>query len=166
MLFRSIKTDVGTVLHTGDWKIDPTPVIGQPTDERRLRELGDEGVLALTDAFHRHGYPEAILFGHALEGNLHFVFPQGFEKPGEVERYQALMDEVLGAVRAGNRAYAIELAALPMGIRGYGHVKAANAERARERQRELLALFRNPPRKTAVKAGDVKPDDRLVGAGR
>lgn len=54
----------------------------------------DEGVLALTEAFHRHGYPEAILFGHALEGNLHFVFPQGFEKPGEVERYQALMDEV------------------------------------------------------------------------
>ncbi|MFQ3790143.1 FAD-binding and (Fe-S)-binding domain-containing protein [Halomonas sp. A29] len=54
----------------------------------------DEGVVALTEAFHRHGYPEAILFGHALEGNLHFVFPQGFEKPGEVERYQALMDEV------------------------------------------------------------------------
>lgn len=54
----------------------------------------DEGVLALTETFHRHGYAEAILFGHALEGNLHFVFPQGFEKPGEVERYQALMDEV------------------------------------------------------------------------
>jgi D-lactate dehydrogenase len=54
----------------------------------------DEGVLALTDIFHRHGYQEAILFGHALEGNLHFVFPQGFEKPGEVERYQALMDDV------------------------------------------------------------------------
>ncbi|SDK50997.1 FAD-binding and (Fe-S)-binding domain-containing protein [Billgrantia gudaonensis] len=54
----------------------------------------DEGVLALTDIFHRHGYHDAILFGHALEGNLHFVFPQGFEKPGEVERYQALMDEV------------------------------------------------------------------------
>ncbi|MGM0914664.1 MAG: FAD-binding and (Fe-S)-binding domain-containing protein [Pseudomonadota bacterium] len=54
----------------------------------------DEGVLALTETFHRHGYAQAILFGHALEGNLHFVFPQGFEKPGEVERYQALMDEV------------------------------------------------------------------------
>ncbi|MBR0938156.1 ribonuclease J [Bradyrhizobium jicamae] len=43
----AIKTDVGTVLHTGDWKIDPTPLVGLPTDERRLRELGDAGVLAL-----------------------------------------------------------------------------------------------------------------------
>ncbi|WP_339926974.1 FAD-binding and (Fe-S)-binding domain-containing protein [uncultured Cobetia sp.] len=53
-----------------------------------------EGVGALTEVFQRHGYSQAILFGHALEGNLHFVFPQGFEREGEVARYQALMDDV------------------------------------------------------------------------
>src|ERR1051326_1718364 len=43
----AIHTEIGTVLHTGDWKIDPTPVLGAPTDDRRLRELGEAGVLAL-----------------------------------------------------------------------------------------------------------------------
>ena len=43
----AIRTPLGTVLHTGDWKIDATPVIGAPTDQARLTALGDEGVLAL-----------------------------------------------------------------------------------------------------------------------
>src|SRR4051794_12704071 len=42
-----IRTSAGTVLHTGDWKLDPEPLIGAPTDEARLREIGDEGVLAI-----------------------------------------------------------------------------------------------------------------------
>ena len=42
-----IRTSLGTVLHTGDWKLDPTPVIGPPTDEAKLRALGDSGCLAL-----------------------------------------------------------------------------------------------------------------------
>jgi ribonuclease J len=42
-----IRTKLGTVLHTGDWKIDPTPVLGPPTDEDKLRSLGNEGCLAL-----------------------------------------------------------------------------------------------------------------------
>jgi ribonuclease J len=42
-----IRTALGAVLHTGDWKIDPTPVIGPPTDEPKLRALGDTGCLAL-----------------------------------------------------------------------------------------------------------------------
>src|SRR6185437_13445084 len=42
-----LRTPHGTVLHTGDWKLDPTPVIGPPTDEAKLRALGDAGCLAL-----------------------------------------------------------------------------------------------------------------------
>jgi ribonuclease J len=42
-----LRTPFGNVLHTGDWKIDPTPVIGPPTDEKKLRALGAEGCLAL-----------------------------------------------------------------------------------------------------------------------
>jgi ribonuclease J len=42
-----IRTPLGTVLHTGDWKLDPTPVLGPPTDEAKLKAVGQEGVLAL-----------------------------------------------------------------------------------------------------------------------
>ncbi|RTR20589.1 ribonuclease J [Azospirillum griseum] len=43
----AIRTAAGTVVHTGDWKLDPNPLIGAVADEKRLREIGDEGVLAL-----------------------------------------------------------------------------------------------------------------------
>ncbi|MBB4865115.1 D-lactate dehydrogenase [Pseudomonas nitritireducens] len=53
-----------------------------------------EGVNRLIELFDKHGYDEAILFGHALEGNLHFVFTQGFESPEQIARYSAFMDDV------------------------------------------------------------------------
>lgn len=43
----AIRTPLGVVVHTGDWKIDPDPLIGEQTDESALKKLGDEGVLAL-----------------------------------------------------------------------------------------------------------------------
>ena len=42
-----IKTKFGTVVHTGDWKIDPMPLVGSVTDIARLKQIGDEGVLAV-----------------------------------------------------------------------------------------------------------------------
>ena len=48
----------------------------------------------LQAALVKHGYPEAIIFGHALDGNLHFVFAQGFADQEAIERYARLMDEV------------------------------------------------------------------------
>ena len=43
----AIRTPLGTVLHTGDWKLDETPLTSAPTDENRLREIGREGLDAL-----------------------------------------------------------------------------------------------------------------------
>ena len=43
----AIKTPLGTILHTGDWKIDPDPLLGDVTDAAAIRKLGDEGVLAM-----------------------------------------------------------------------------------------------------------------------
>ena len=43
----AIRTPAGLVVHSGDWKIDATPLVGQVTDEARLKALGEEGVLAL-----------------------------------------------------------------------------------------------------------------------
>ena len=43
----AIRCDAGTVLHTGDWKFDPAPGLGDMTDTTRLAQIGDEGVLAM-----------------------------------------------------------------------------------------------------------------------
>ena len=42
-----LRTKYGVILHTGDWKLDPHPLIGKPVDEEVFRRLGDEGVLAM-----------------------------------------------------------------------------------------------------------------------
>jgi D-lactate dehydrogenase len=58
-----------------------------------IESLAD-ATLDLQALLRHHGYHEAIIFGHALEGNLHFVFTQDFGDPAEVERYARLMDDV------------------------------------------------------------------------
>ncbi len=53
-----------------------------------------EATLELQAMFAKYGYDEAIIFGHALEGNLHFVFTQAFEEQNEIARYEKFMAEV------------------------------------------------------------------------
>lgn len=43
----AVHTPVGTIVHTGDWKIDPSPFVGESTDIAKLKDLGDKGVIAL-----------------------------------------------------------------------------------------------------------------------
>ncbi|WP_456294930.1 FAD-binding and (Fe-S)-binding domain-containing protein [Vibrio sp. AK197] len=53
-----------------------------------------QGTRELQQLLTQHGYDEAIIFGHALDGNLHFVFTQSFALASEVERYNAFMTDL------------------------------------------------------------------------
>ena len=57
-----------------------------------------DATVELEGLMKKHGYDEGIIFGHALEGNLHFVFTQDFSGPGEVPRYQRFMEDVCNMV--------------------------------------------------------------------
>ncbi|EJF88722.1 ribonuclease J [Bartonella tamiae] len=66
----AINTPLGIVIHTGDWKIDPEPSLGAVTDEKRFRQLGEEGVLALvcdsTNALREGVSPSEVEVGKSL----------------------------------------------------------------------------------------------------
>jgi D-lactate dehydrogenase len=57
-----------------------------------------EGVLGLQALFRRHGYPGAIVFGHARDGNLHFLVSQSFNDPAEIARYEAFTEDLVELV--------------------------------------------------------------------
>ena len=53
-----------------------------------------EATLALQDLFAKYHYDEAVIFGHALEGNIHFVFNQDFNGQSEIDRYEEFMEDL------------------------------------------------------------------------
>ncbi len=57
-----------------------------------------DAALDLTKLFAKHGYEEAIIFGHAKDGNLHFVITQSFNDPIAVDRYANFMEDVVELV--------------------------------------------------------------------
>jgi indolepyruvate ferredoxin oxidoreductase len=80
-----------------------------------------------------------------LRGSALDIFGYTEERRGEralIGEYEALINEVLAKLTADNKEVALQLAALPEEIRGYGHVRAANLAQARTRWTALLARLR------------------------
>jgi D-lactate dehydrogenase len=61
-------------------------------------EVLPETVRRLQQLFERFGYSDAVIFGHAKDGNLHFVLPQPLRSPADEQRYGELMEEVVRCV--------------------------------------------------------------------
>lgn len=75
-----IKTEKGNIFHTGDWKLDDKPVVGEVTNEKLLRQIGDEGVLAMI-------------------GDSTNIFNPG--KTGSEGDLQESLEELIGQAREG-----------------------------------------------------------------
>jgi indolepyruvate ferredoxin oxidoreductase len=80
--------------------------------------------------------------------------PFGYADDRRLERqllraYESRMEELIGKLSAENHALAVEIASIPEGIRGYGHVKRAHVAAAREKETELLQ---------ALSAGQAPPE--------
>ena len=57
-----------------------------------------EAVTDLSDLLDRHGYDDSCIYGHALEGNFHFIINQSFATPEDVDRYKSMMNDVADLV--------------------------------------------------------------------
>ena len=68
--------------------------------------------------------------------------------------YERRLDEIAGRLAPETHATAVALAALPEQVKGFGHVKLANCEKAKRRESELLAALRQPVPASAVKAAE------------
>lgn len=68
-----LDTPVGKIINTGDWRLDPEPLDDMPTDVKRLRELGDEGVLLLMSDSCNTQLPGRTPTEHTLQESFHDI---------------------------------------------------------------------------------------------
>ncbi|HWD59554.1 MAG TPA: indolepyruvate ferredoxin oxidoreductase family protein, partial [Stellaceae bacterium] len=90
-----------------------------------------------------------------LRGTPFDIFGRTEERRAErraIVEYEAELAEIVASLTADNHAVAVELAALPLEIRGFGHVKEANRQRAAAKGEALLARFRGAPPPQALAA--------------
>ncbi|EUC00014.1 D-lactate dehydrogenase (cytochrome) [Rhizobium sp. CF080] len=101
-----------------------------------IEHLADAAI-ALREIFDRLAYDDAIIFGHALDGNLHFVFPQSFNTPADIVRYALLTAEITqmiavrfeGALKAehGTGRAMAPFVELEWGAKAYGLMRRIKA---------------------------------------
>jgi indolepyruvate ferredoxin oxidoreductase len=90
-----------------------------------------------------------------LRGTAFDIFGYSEERRTErslIGEYMETMSEILGKLDQSNHTLAVQIASLPETIRGFGHVKDKNLKKAREREANLLALFRSPATTPAMAA--------------
>ena len=82
-----------------------------------------------------------------LRGTALDIFGYSAERRDErhqIDAYEATVRELLGSLSRDNHALAVEIARLPLKMRGFGHVKQANVDAANARSTELMNYWRNP----------------------
>jgi indolepyruvate ferredoxin oxidoreductase len=92
-----------------------------------------------------------------LRGTPFDIFGRSEERKTErrlIAEYDQVIDEIAGRLTAANHALAVELAALPQEIRGFGHIKEANRARAKAKEAALLARLRVPAATPALAAAE------------
>ena len=83
-----------------------------------------------------------------LRGTALDIFGYSAERRGErsrIDTYEATVRELLGNLTRDNHALAVEIARLPLKMRGFGHIKEANVEATTARETDLMEYWRNPP---------------------
>jgi indolepyruvate ferredoxin oxidoreductase len=92
-----------------------------------------------------------------LRGTPLDIFGRTAERRAErrlVAEYETVLDEIAHRLAPENQAVAVELARLPLEIRGFGHIKEANLHRARAKAVELLARLSVPSTAPALAAAE------------
>ena len=92
-----------------------------------------------------------------LRGTPFDIFARSPERRTErrlIGEYEGVIDEILGCLTPANHPIAVELASLPLEIRGFGHIKDANLARAKAKEAALRSRLRAPAATPALAAAE------------
>ena len=126
-----------------------------PTEMLRRMDTNNNGMLDPDEVSDRaKGFISRMTEGRGVDMNrpisidrLRGIMDERRRERRLIADYEALVTELLDKLDADNHALAVELAAIPEKIRGFGHVKEASIETAKACEAELLEAFRHPERR-------------------